>query len=372
MTRAASAERARSLLLACVDPRVLEVPFDDGAEEVDWSVFLDAAFRHRVAALAGRSLTRGQWFEPDSRREYVHDALTAAHALNERRNSVLVAEACRIVGILREAGLARIALRKGAFLAPAVYRDIGLRPMNDIDLFVAREDALRVANVLKLEGFTPGYVDARGAITPLSRAQSVFWNVHVNTLPTFHRPAPDPVLRSIAVDVCFGLFLPASGCHLDAEVLLGEVRTFKVEADDLPVFRPEHLLVDVAVHLHKESTTLRYIERGKHQRLLQYVDIAAIATTTPDLDWDVVVRTAESANASANVYFALANTEELFPLTIPASVLTHLSTDAGVGAAFLREYGAIDLPQPLSWSATGIAARLFSDERPAATSQSPV
>jgi hypothetical protein len=57
---------------------------------------------------------------------------------------------------------------------------------------------------------------------------------------------------------------------------------------------------------------------------------------------------------------------------VPAAVLDRLAAAGEVGESFLREYGAIDLPQPLAWSSPDLVGRLFSDERPAARSQSPV
>lgn len=340
-------------------------------DDLDWGLFLDTAFRHRVAPLAHRSLADAGVFEPDSRWEYVHDALLAAYTLTRRRNRILVAEAARIVTLVQDAGIP-VALRKGAYLAPLVYGDIGLRPMNDIDLFVDRAAAPEVARLLQADGFRPGRVDRHGQVQPLSRRQSVFWTVHVNNLPTLHKPHADASLRSLAVDVCFDLFLPATGRHLPADELLSAAVAVTVAGTAARVFRPEHLLLDVAAHLHKESTTLRYIERGKHQRLLQYVDLVRLRAAHGNLDWDALIATATRAGAASNVYFALANTNHLFPDTFPADVVQRLAAAGGVDEGYLREYGAVDLEHPLTWSAGDIAQRLFSAERPVATSRFPV
>ncbi|HZU58009.1 MAG TPA: nucleotidyltransferase family protein, partial [Actinocrinis sp.] len=299
------------------------------------------------------------------------DALLSAYALNSSRNRVLLEESVRLVELLRAHGVA-VALRKGAYLAPAVYGDPGLRPMNDIDIFVERAQARAVAGVLEAEGYVAGSVDARGTIHALTRRQNVFWNVHVNNLPTFHRPGLGPIQRTVSVDVCFDLFLPASGSSLPAAVLLDEVVDFESCGVRVPVFRPEHFLLDVAAHLYKESTTLRYIEKLKHQRLLQYVDVVSLIAANPRLDWTVLLDAARTAHASRNVYFALANAEELFPGRVPYDVLARLAADGEVPDGFLAEYAAVDLDTPLHWSSSRIADRLFSDERPRAASRSPI
>lgn len=345
---------------------------DRDLDEIDWAFVIDTAYRHRVAALIGVGLGAGGWFEPESRQDYVRDAFHAAYALNERRNRILLAESAALVRLLQEHGIETV-VRKGAYLTPAVYRDHGLRPMNDVDLFVDRSAAPHVAELLADRGYVPGTVDAAGKIAELTRRQAVFWNVHVNNLPTLHLPAADRCLDSIAVDICFDIFLPASGCRLPAATLLGEAVAVEVPGEPpIPVMRPEHFLLDVAAHLYKESTTLRYIEKRKHQRLLQYVDIAAVIATHPGLRWDVLVGTAVEAGAAAHAYFALANTERIFPGTVPLDALAELAGHAGVDADFLRSYGQVDLANPLTWSAADIVERLFTDERPAALSRSPI
>lgn len=347
------------------------VPVSADLDSLDWGFVVDAAFRHRVAALLGTNLGQAGWFQPEGRQDYVHDAFQAAYVLNERRNRILLSEAGRLAEALRDIDV-DFAVRKGAYLTPAVYKDPGLRPMNDIDLFVERSDVPRVAEMLAESAYTSGVVDASGGVQALSRRQSVFWNMHVSNLPTMHRPSGDPCLPTIAVDVCFDLFLPASGCRLPAEDLLSDAGGVPIGEREVPALRAEHFLLDVAAHLHKESTTLRYIEKRKHQRLLQYVDIAALVSTHPGLDWDITVAIAEKAGAAANVYYGLANAERLFPGTIPATVLKALAQSGGVDDDFLRSYGQVDLGHPLKWNATDIAERLFSDEAPLAASQSPV
>jgi hypothetical protein len=364
-----------ALLIRAVTGDLID-PDSDGLVEdparFPWPPFLAAAFRHRVAAIAGRALTGAGYFRPDDRLEHVHDALLGAELLYGRRNAVLLAEAARLVGVLRSAGHERVAFRKGVYLAPCVYRDVGLRPMNDIDIFVDRREAKEVDAVLRAEGYRPGRITARGELVPLSRQQSVFWSMRINTLPTLHRPVDDPALTSVAVDVCFDLFLPGTGASIDADLLLDEAIEFELHGDPMPAFRPEHLVLDVAAHLYKESTTLRYIEKRKHQRMLQYVDLRKAIAAHDAFDWDVLVDTACRVGAAAAVYYGLANCEELFPGTVPAEVIGALGTNAGVTTDFLREYGQVDLETPLRWGERHIADRLFSDEEPAAPSRSPV
>jgi hypothetical protein len=358
------------LLLRLADPREPAGAAGGSDTEFDWGLFLGAAFRHRVAALVGAAMARRGLIQPDSRTEYVLDALTASAALNERRNAVLLAEAGRLATVLAADGIT-VAVRKGAYLTPAVYGAAHLRPMNDIDLFVDRAEAPAVAEVLQREGYVAGTVDAHGNVVPMTRRQEVFWGMHVNNLPSYQR-AGDSWLPAVTVDVCFGLFLPATGCDLPAERLLSQAEPFDLCGVSALAFRPEHMLLDVAAHLYKESTTLRYIERGKHQRLLQYVDVVSLLRANPGLSWQILIEEAVTAGAARNLYFALANAAALFPGCVGQPTLAGLADAARVDERFLLEYGAVDTGQRRSWSARDITERIFSDERPDVRSQSLV
>jgi hypothetical protein len=70
-------------------------------------------------------------------------------------NQVLLRDAAPAVEALHAAGLPTMLL-KGAALAPLHYRDIGARPMGDIDILVPRERALEALRVLDEAGWRPG------------------------------------------------------------------------------------------------------------------------------------------------------------------------------------------------------------------------
>jgi hypothetical protein len=70
------------------------------------------------------------------------------------RNHLLFDRGARLVEALRDAGVETLLL-KGAALATLYYRDVGARPMEDLDLLVHREDAPRAMDVIRGEGWTP-------------------------------------------------------------------------------------------------------------------------------------------------------------------------------------------------------------------------
>jgi hypothetical protein len=330
---------------------------------LNWPYFQDQALRHRVAALVGRNFQRWGLFDDATGRVPNRELYRAVHLFHAARNRALLAEAADILAALD--GLREdVLLRKGAHLLPLLYGDPGLRPMADIDLLVRPAAAGRVADVLRARGYTTGnLLPDRSAIVPQSRRIELFWRLHTNNLPTLHRLVrDDPYVEAVSVDIVTGLFLPGSGLDLPVQGLFDRAGEF-----DLPTGPPARgmdpidLLIDVCSHLFKESTTLRYLHVGKHQRLIQYCDAARLLVSGR-VPPDGVLRRVDRYGIAPPVYFALAHLDMLYPGTVDDGLLAGLALSVPDPPRFLRSYGQLELAEPLLWE-EDFLARTFA-ERP--------
>jgi len=84
----------------------------------------------------------------------VTDWFKSAYLSNVGRNLFFQAELKKILDALTAAGIPAIPL-KGSVLARAVYGDIGLRPMSDLDILVTHEDAVRADALVRELGYRP-------------------------------------------------------------------------------------------------------------------------------------------------------------------------------------------------------------------------
>ncbi|MBD0675829.1 hypothetical protein [Streptomyces sp. CBMA156] len=78
------------------------------------------------------------------------------------------------------------------------------------------------------------------------------------------------------MDVCLELSLPGSGTEIPTSEILSRARRVEIGAADTLAACPEDLALDLCAHSFKESTTLRYLHRLKHQRLVQYSDLREV------------------------------------------------------------------------------------------------
>lgn len=332
-------------------------------ETMDWPYLQDQAMRHRVTALAGRNFQRWGLFDNHEARVPNRDLYRATHLFHGERNRALLTEVTDIVAALGPRR-ADVLLRKGAHLLPLLYHDPGLRPMADIDLLVRPDAAGEIAEILRGRGYTTGnLLPDRSAIIAQPRRIELFWRLHTNNLPTLHRLVPDnPYVEAISVDLVTGLFLPAAGYDIPAGDLFD--RATDVELADgqrAPTMDSTDLLIDIAVHLFKESTTLRYLHVGKHQRLIQYCDLAELLGQ-PAARPDVLLARVDRYGIAPPVYFALAHLDLLYPGLVPDDLLAALRGSVPDPARFLRGYGQLELPEPLLWQ-DDFHTRMFA-ERP--------
>jgi hypothetical protein len=330
---------------------------------LDWTFFLDQASRHRMMGACWLLLSR------------VHAAGTyvphtelygTCYKATVHRNRLTYREIRRILPALRSAGV-DVVLRKGAVLVEQVYRDTGLRPMKDVDVLVRPGHEKPFMDTMRQLGYQAGQPSEDGStIIPNSRRTELAWRLQSASFPSLHLLTGDTLRPMVTVDPCRALFLPKSGYSIAPEELFEAAVTVSTEAlGELPVLAPHHLVLDLCAHLYKESTTLRYMHRGKYQRLTQYVDIIGYFVSTAPFDWDGLLSECARHGVWAPVYFALANARSLYPdAPVPADVVEQIRRAGRIADGFLDEYGHVDLSEPRRWR-ENFMQRTFSPTRPA-------
>jgi hypothetical protein len=119
-------------------------------QHIDWKAFEGAAVWHGVAPLAYNGLrsVRARHRLPAN----LFDMLKSEYRNNLIRNTLLFAELKKILSILNAQHVPVVPL-KGAHITQMIYKDIGLRPMSDIDILVKREDIRRAVQAIEACGF---------------------------------------------------------------------------------------------------------------------------------------------------------------------------------------------------------------------------
>jgi hypothetical protein len=282
--------------------------------DVRWSVVVDAARWHRLSGLLRRYLKAGGGGTtvPAAVTEELRDATRDTAKRNLQRqaelHTVLAALAAEEIPAM---------LLKGAALIESVYPEVGLRPMQDLDILVPRAAIHRAQAAVQDLGYqTVGgkvQADAEEKLRvhhhhfPLMKGGGVAIELHHHVLfeapPSFDisgywaraRPAPGPVPH----------LLPS----------------------------PEDLLLHVALHFTQD----RIFRAGA--ALGQLADMAWIAHRH-DVDWDLLAATAGRSGVADWTFLALYAATSLLGEIAPAAFLAAVrpsSFRAELGEQFIRQ-----------------------------------
>jgi hypothetical protein len=206
-------------------------------------------------------------------------------------NQIRMRDAGRALRVLGDAGIETMVL-KGAALAGLHYRDLGARPMYDVDILVRPDRARAAAQALLVAGWTQ----------PLPLDLKVLLAVTHGT--AFQTPT------ETTIDLhWYALWSPATDDDFWSaaeSVDVAGVRTFAQ--------CPADQLLQVCVH-----------GAWAHPPPVRWVaDAFTVIRSTPDLDWDRVLERAQARTVTLPLREALHYLQERFGAPVPESILEHL------------------------------------------------
>ncbi len=268
-------------------------------DETDWQHIVELAQKQNVAPmLCARLKERGITPTPAAAQQ-LRDIYLASVA----RNTWLLYEVGNIFRALRAADIPVIPL-KGACLAEAVYGNLAMRPMGDVDLLVKPADLAKALAVLRTLGYAAAHPFEIESVRHLSQ----------------HMP-PLSKRGGVTLELHWTIVNPRNNVHFDDNDL-GQVwsRATSVKIDGVPVLMlsPMDLLLHLCLHA---SVQHRFDGIG----LRGFWDMAlVIHRYGHEIDWEHFTRRVNQWGMANGVYLALQLTEEWTGIVIPAPVMRSL------------------------------------------------
>lgn len=234
----------------------------------------------------------------------VEQALRDAYYYTAIRNLFLLDELSRVLCELGSEKVDVIVL-KGAGLAEAIYRNIALRPMNDLDLLVQRDDLPSAFRVLSALGYAPCSVDLHdGAAAKYENEVMLHKPGDIETFVEVHWSLFDSPFyqRTLPMDWFWKTALPAQIGGAPAWVLGCEAQVLHLCG---------HLLLH---HSGEDRQQLRWLH-----------DVAeVIALYQTRIDWEQVLDRAQACNLVLPLQQTLARVADEWRVPIPRDVLKRL------------------------------------------------
>ena len=225
------------------------------------------------------------------------ERLRVAYLAAAGRNMHRYRELRPVLRRLRHSGIPVIVL-KGAYLAEAVYGDVALRPMGDVDLLVPRAELPRAQAIL---------LDMGGVHQQTEDIESLCRKRH---------HLPPVVIRGVTIEIHWTIASPTAPMRIDAAGLLDRARPATIAGVEVLALSPEDLLLHLCLHLGRDH-------RFKGLKSLCDID-ETIRRYGSELDWAQVVRSAREWRAAKYVGLTLHLARRMLGAGVPDDVLERL------------------------------------------------
>jgi hypothetical protein len=256
-----------------------------------WSAVVALSRQHGVTPLLYHRLKRLSVALPGE----LAEGLKRAYLWNATRNVRLQQELGRLLRRLSEESIPIIAL-KGAHLIEAVYEDIGLRTVGDIDLLARKDDLLRISRELLALGYD----------------KKLGHNKKANTHHHFYTPPK----HGFPVEIHWTLLAPELPFQVDVEGLWSRARPLTLAQAPALALSPEDLLLHLCLHTAGHVYAMRI-------RML--CDIAEVVRRYgAGLDWQEIGVRARQWGIVRVVYVVLRMVQELLEVAAPRHWLASL------------------------------------------------
>jgi len=302
-----------------------------GLSDSTWDRLLAASLHHGLTPLLYHRIK--PFFVAGCVPSQVQQRLKEIYFQAAARNMRLYRELAQVVRACNAAGLPVILL-KGVHLAEAVYGNIALRPMVDVDLLVKQADLMRAHDILIGQGYA------------LAAKSDAACSV-VRHMPPFKK---DGVPRIELHYTIAGR--PFSG-RLDLGELWERARKVSLQGAEAWALCPEDLLVHLCLHT--------CMSHGLDNGIMALLDVShVISHYEKELDWEQLIQRAGTWGADKCVYLVVHLAGRLLGVSIPEHIRRGMEAyPDSTQAALLAEELLLGESTPIASS----VARLFSGDR---------
>jgi hypothetical protein len=279
--------KENSLLLICsklaLDNPSRQKIKEISSSELDWEYLLEKSLEEGLSGLLYKHLKNLHIKPPDN----IIKELENSYFQNLAWNMALLESLDNLLEMINPFPV--ILLKGAAFLKTIYKRDIGLRYLGDIDLFIKKNDFKAISSQLEENGFT---------IQPFEKERfikkSLIVDIHTDLFSVSMKSLKYAV--KINSDLIWNDAIPMIPDYTHTHVF---------------VLSPEDNIIILALHALKHAFTQQ----------IWFVDMNEIILFYKDLDWKILLQKAESYNLIRPLYYSLFYLKKMMNSPIPDFVL---------------------------------------------------
>ena len=288
-------------------------------KELDWVYLTEMALRHGLMPILYQCL-----------KSYVPNSIPRSiltqwrdHSLSSAsRGLVMTEELLSLLELLKAEGIPAIPY-KGPVLAASLYKDLAIRPFNDLDILIKRKDLFKAMDLMTSLGYQPHFQLTRTQVAAFLKSKYEFPLTHKNGWLT--------------VELKWNLVEDFFSFPLDQEGLWKRLQPIPLNGKEILTFSPEDLLIILCMH---GATHL-------WPNLIWICDIALLIDVHKDLNWESVLSHARTLRSERMLYLGLSLSARLLHASLPEEVDHRIEADSVVkklsqeviGNLFVRSNG---------------------------------
>jgi hypothetical protein len=328
------------LLLACSSARLTATAAEQiktlVSEKINWADLIRIAAPHGLLPLLHRNLSL---VCADRVPPRTLEQLRRYHESVARRNRIHAGELFDLLDLLEANQIPAIPF-KGPTLGLLAYGDLSLRQFTDLDIVVHESDVWRTWDVLTRHGYVAE--DEGGSIAER------------RPLPPSGRHWTFKCKNRLTLEIHWRFSEKSFGPQLEPADVWSGVRSSIVSGRSVHVIPPEQMLLLLSIHLASHLW----------RRLNWIADIAAIVNSKPDIDWELLLRTARRVGCERILSVSLLLSKNLLGSPLPRHVDERFAKDK-VSALIVREVtdGLFTETKPEFWSTDCVRYAIILRER---------
>lgn len=270
--------------------------------DLDWQRIVSLSIRHRVLPLLHRVLIPNfSQYISQSVQSYLENYLTDL----VKRNLLLSGNLLKIITLFEKNTICAIPF-KGPVLAETLYGGLALRQFCDLDILVAKHDAIRARNLLIGYGFQTDFA--------LSNDKESLYLEHENF---FSLTNP---ISGINIDLHWELSGRYNLEPITLEMLLADSITVQFSGRNLMAMSAEKELVYICIHASSHCW----------EQLEFITAVAAFLADGKNLQWQKLIDWAETMHCRRMLLLGLSIADTLFQVPIPDTIRFLIRQDSGV------------------------------------------
>lgn len=314
-------------------------------KELNWNYILQVCIKNKILGLFWGNIVRLKYVE------YLPSKILQVmkfHYLGIKNRTVAyIKEAESIMRVFEERNM-KAAFLKGAYLVPHMYKEYGLRNMNDIDIMIGYQDSKEISDIMGSLGYVQGeYHYEEDTIVPFSRQKQILWKMQVNNMAPFLKRSENDYINCYKVDFCMSLDLKLK--REDVENLLNKC------AEN--ALTPSIFFLHLCCHFYKEAVNLIWIYNNNDINLIKLCDLREyVITHMTEEDIIQTIQLANELDYSEAVYYAFYCLQSIFSDGFEDRYMELLQIK---DKEFVNFFGKRDLEQERRWE-KGVLDRIFS------------